>query len=93
MLEGVVQRDTAVLRDLDRPLFGKTGTTGPTNVWFIGGSACRGGRMLVYDQPRSTGAMYKGGSLAITPIFKAVRKAISRNAENAVRPRPSGTRA
>jgi penicillin-binding protein 1A len=34
MLEGVIQRGTAtILRDLDRPLFGKTGTTtGPTNV-------------------------------------------------------------
>ncbi len=40
MLEGVVQRGTAVvLRDLNFPLFGKTGTTtGPTNVWFVGGS-------------------------------------------------------
>ena len=37
MLEGVVVRGTAVtLRDLDLPLFGKTGTTtGPTNVWFV----------------------------------------------------------
>ena len=40
MLEGVIERGTAtILRDLDRPLFGKTGTTtGPTDVWFIGGS-------------------------------------------------------
>ncbi len=40
MLDGVVQRGTAVvLRDLNLPLFGKTGTTsGPTNVWFVGGS-------------------------------------------------------
>ena len=40
IMEGVVQRGTAtVLRDLDRPLFGKTGTTnGPTNVWFVGGT-------------------------------------------------------
>src|SRR5690606_22584934 len=39
ILEGVVQRGTArMLSDLDRPLFGKTGTTnGPTNVWFVGG--------------------------------------------------------
>ena len=28
------------LRKLKRPIFGKTGTTtGPTNVWFVGGSA------------------------------------------------------
>ena len=40
MLEGVVQRGTAtLLRDLNRPIFGKTGTTtGPTNV---GSSAAR----------------------------------------------------
>ena len=37
ILEGVVERGTAtILRDLDRPMFGKTGTTsGPTNVWFL----------------------------------------------------------
>src|SRR3546814_14022457 len=40
MLEGVVTRGTAQrLRDLNRPLFGKTGTTsGPNDVWFIGGT-------------------------------------------------------
>ena len=40
VMEGVIQRGTAtVLRDLNRPLFGKTGTTnGPTNVWFVGGT-------------------------------------------------------
>ncbi|MEO7240427.1 MAG: transglycosylase domain-containing protein, partial [Sphingomicrobium sp.] len=40
ILTGVVERGTAtVLRDLNRPLFGKTGTTsGPTNVWFVGGT-------------------------------------------------------
>ena len=41
ILEGVVQRGTATtLRDLGRPIFGKTGTTsGPNDVWFVGGSA------------------------------------------------------
>ncbi len=40
IMEGVIIRGTAVvLRDLNRPLFGKTGTTnGPTNVWFVGGT-------------------------------------------------------
>src|SRR5690606_747379 len=40
ILEGVVQRGTAqTLRDLGRPMMGKTGTTnGPTDVWFIGGT-------------------------------------------------------
>ena len=72
MLEGVVQRGTAtILRDLDRPLFGKTGTTtGPTNVWFIGGSPhVVAGVYLGYDQPRNMGGYAQGGSLA-APIFK-----------------------
>ncbi len=72
MLEGVVQRGTAtVLRDLDRPLFGKTGTTtGPTNVWFIGGSPdLVAGVYMGFDQPRSLGGYAQGGRLA-APIFK-----------------------
>ena len=72
MLEGVVTRGTAtVLRDLKLPLFGKTGTTtGPTNVWFVGGSQKYvGGVYLGYDQPRSLGGYAQGGSLA-APIFK-----------------------
>ena len=72
MMEGVVQRGTAtVLRDLGRPMFGKTGTTtGPTNVWFVGGSAdLVGGLYLGYDRPRSLGGYAQGGTIA-APIFK-----------------------
>lgn len=72
MLEGVVQRGTAtVLRDLDMPLFGKTGTTtGPTDVWFVGGSPdIVAGVYLGYDQPRSLGGWAQGGRVA-APIFK-----------------------
>ena len=72
MLEGVVQRGTAtVLRDLNRPLFGKTGTTsGPTNVWFIGGSQdVVAGVYVGYDQPRPMGHYAQGGRIA-APIFK-----------------------
>jgi penicillin-binding protein 1A len=74
--EGVIQRGTAtVLRDLDRPIFGKTGTTtGPTNVWFVGGSAdLVAGVYLGYDQPRSMGGGAQGGVIA-APIFKAFAK-------------------
>ncbi len=74
--EGVIQRGTAtVLRDLDRPVFGKTGTTtGPTNVWFVGGSAdLVGGVYLGYDRPRSMGGGAQGGVIA-APIFKAFAK-------------------
>ena len=71
--EGVIQRGTAtVLRDLDRPIFGKTGTnTGPTDVWFIGGTPQMiGGLYIGYDQPRSLGGGAQGGTIA-APIFKA----------------------
>ncbi len=72
MLEGVVTRGTAAtLHDLDLPLFGKTGTTtGPTNVWFVGGSPqIIAGIYLGYDQPRSLGGYAQGGRIA-APVFK-----------------------
>ena len=72
ILEGVVERGTAtVLRDLGRPIFGKTGTSsGPTNVWFVGGSADMvGGLYLGYDNPRSMGGYAQGGTIA-APIFR-----------------------
>ncbi len=74
--EGVIQRGTAtILKDLKRPIFGKTGTTtGPTNVWFVGGSAdLVAGVYLGYDQPRSMGGGAQGGVIA-APIFKAFAK-------------------
>jgi penicillin-binding protein 1A len=70
--EGVVQRGTAVvLRDLDRPMFGKTGTSsGPTDVWFIGGTPqLIGGLYVGFDSPISMGGYAQGGTLA-APIFK-----------------------
>ncbi|MXP25322.1 PBP1A family penicillin-binding protein [Altererythrobacter indicus] len=72
MLEGVVQRGTAVvLRDLNMPLFGKTGTTtGPTNVWFVGGSPdIVAGVYMGFDKPRNMGGYAQGGTYA-APIFK-----------------------
>jgi penicillin-binding protein 1A len=72
IMEGVIQRGTAtVLRDLNRPLFGKTGTTsGPTNVWFVGGTPdIVAGVYLGYDRPRSLGGYAQGGRIS-APIFK-----------------------
>ena len=72
MLEGVVTRGTATrLRDLDLPLFGKTGTTtGPTNAWFVGGTPeFVAGTYLGFDQPRNMGGYVQGGNTA-APIFK-----------------------
>ena len=70
--EGVIQRGTAVvLRDLDRPMFGKTGTnTGPKDVWFIGGTPQMiAGVYIGYDSPVNLGGYAQGGTLA-APIFK-----------------------
>ncbi len=72
ILEGVVTRGTAQnLKVLDRPLMGKTGTaSGPTNVWFVGGSPDMvAGVYLGYDQPRNMGGYAQGGTLA-APIFR-----------------------
>ena len=76
ILEGVVERGTAtVLRDLDRPLFGKTGTTsGPTNVWFVGGTPdIVAGVYLGYDQPRPMGG-YAPGRADRRADLQAIRR-------------------
>ncbi len=94
MLEGVVQRGTAVtLRDLNLPLFGKTGTTsGPTDVWFMGGSPdIVAGVYLGYDRPRSLGGGAQGGRHA-APIFKQfVQETRDRWKDEPV-PAPAGVR-
>jgi penicillin-binding protein 1A len=72
MMTGVVLRGTAQnLRDLNRPLFGKTGTTtSSTNVWFVGGTSdIVAGVYLGYDQPQNMGGYAQGGTVA-APIFK-----------------------
>ncbi|MFL6829975.1 MAG: penicillin-binding protein 1A, partial [Sphingomicrobium sp.] len=72
IMEGVIERGTAtILRDLNRPMFGKTGTTsGPTNVWFVGGTPdVVAGVYLGYDHPRPMGHAAQGGRIA-APIFK-----------------------
>jgi len=70
--EGVIQRGTAtVLRDLKRPIMGKTGTTtGPTDVWFVGGTPQMiAGLYMGYDTPSNLGGYAQGGTIA-APIFK-----------------------
>lgn len=72
MLTGVVIRGTATtLKDLGLPLFGKTGTTtGPRDVWFVGGSQQYvAGVYLGFDKPRPMGGYVQGGSMA-APMFK-----------------------
>jgi penicillin-binding protein 1A len=79
MLEGVIQRGTAKpLMKLGRPIFGKTGTTtGPTNVWFVGGSAdLTAGVYLGFDQPRPMGSYAQGGTMAVPVFYDFASKAM-----------------
>ncbi|MCB1475360.1 MAG: penicillin-binding protein 1A [Rhodobiaceae bacterium] len=72
MLEGVVQRGTAAaIRDKDRPLAGKTGTTNDErDAWFVGFSAdLVVGVFIGYDNPTPMGRGMTGGHLA-APVFK-----------------------
>jgi penicillin-binding protein 1A len=73
MLQGVVQRGTAtILKSLNAPIAGKTGTTNDAkDVWFIGfTSDLAVGCYLGYDEPKSLGVKQTGGGLA-APIVKA----------------------
>jgi penicillin-binding protein 1A len=94
IMEGVVERGTAtILRDLNRPMFGKTGTTsGPTNVWFAGGTPdIVGGVYIGYDQPRSLGGYAQGGRIA-APIFKQWAQVALKNQPKTPFVAPSGIR-
>ncbi|ASJ91419.1 penicillin-binding protein 1A [Porphyrobacter sp. CACIAM 03H1] len=74
MLRGAVSRGTAtVLNPLNLPLFGKTGTTtGPKDVWFIGGTQQMiAGAYVGFDQPRNMGGYAYGGTIA-APIIKSL---------------------
>lgn len=74
MLRGAVSRGTAtVLNPLNLPLFGKTGTTtGPKDVWFIGGTQQYvAGAYVGFDQPRNMGGYAFGGTIS-APIVKSL---------------------
>jgi penicillin-binding protein 1A len=76
MMEGVVQGGTASsLREVGKPIAGKTGTTSDgKDVWFIGYSAdLVVGLYLGYDKPRSLGRAAQGGHTA-APIVKNFMK-------------------
>lgn len=71
MLEGVVQRGTAtIVRSVDRPIAGKTGTTNDYHdAWFVGYSPdLVVGVYIGYDTPRNLGTGNTGGVLA-APVF------------------------
>jgi penicillin-binding protein 1A len=72
MLEGVVQRGTGVrIREVGKPLAGKTGTTNDSfDAWFVGFSPdLVVGIFVGYDTPRSLGDRESGSSIAV-PIFR-----------------------
>ena len=71
MLEGVVQRGTGTrVRELNRPVAGKTGTSSDyKDAWFVGFTPDLAvGVFMGYDTPRSMGNVATGGELA-APIF------------------------
>ncbi|MGY2051986.1 penicillin-binding protein 1A [Methylobacterium sp. JK268] len=77
IMEGVVQRGTAtILKELGKPLAGKTGTTNEAkDAWFVGFSPDLAvGIYLGYDKPRSLGDRATGGGLA-APIARDFLKA------------------
>jgi penicillin-binding protein 1A len=72
MMEGVVQRGTAtVVRQVGKPVAGKTGTTNDEkDAWFIGFTPdIVAGVYIGYDKPRHLGRGQTGGHLA-APIVR-----------------------
>jgi penicillin-binding protein 1A len=81
MLEGVVQRGTAtVVREVGKPVAGKTGTTNDEkDAWFIGYTPeIAVGAYIGFDKPRHLGRGATGGHLA-APIVKDFLKAALAN--------------
>lgn len=73
MLEGVVQRGTGIrIRELGKPLAGKTGTTNDSmDTWFMGFSPDLAvGVFIGYDTPKDMGKRETGSSVSV-PVFKA----------------------
>ncbi len=72
MLQGVVERGTGrIIREVGKPLAGKTGTTNDSNdAWFLGFSPDLAvGVYVGFDQPKTLGEHEQGASAA-APIFR-----------------------
>ena len=77
IMEGVIQRGTAtVLKEVGKPIAGKTGTTNDEkDVWFVGFTPdLVVGVYMGYDKPRHLARGATGGHLA-APIVKEFMKA------------------
>lgn len=76
MMEGVILRGTGtVIRDVGKPLAGKTGTTNDyKDAWFVGFSPSLAmGVYIGYDKPRPMGSASTGGVLS-APVFRDFMK-------------------
>jgi len=76
MMEGVVQGGTAIaLREVGKPIAGKTGTTNDAkDLWFVGFSPdLVVGLYVGYDKPRSLGRSAQAGHTAV-PIARDFMK-------------------
>jgi penicillin-binding protein 1A len=74
ILQGVVDRGTGRrIKEIGKPLAGKTGTTNDSNdAWFVGFSADLAvGVFIGFDTPRTLGPNETGSSVSV-PIFKDV---------------------
>jgi penicillin-binding protein 1A len=80
MMEGVVQRGTGtVVKQVGKPIAGKTGTTNDEkDVWFIGFSPDLAvGVYLGYDKPRHIGNRATGGGLAAPIVTEFLKVALA----------------
>lgn len=94
ILQGVVERGTATrLRELNRPLAGKTGTTNDSqDTWFIGFTPdLVVGVFVGFDTPSTLGQQETGASVAV-PIFKMVMEKALQNAPSIPFRIPPGVR-
>lgn len=76
LMEGVIQRGTgAIIREVGKPLAGKTGTTNDEkDAWFVGFSPdLVAGVYIGYDKPKPMGKGMTGGQLA-APVFRDFMK-------------------
>jgi penicillin-binding protein 1A len=80
IMEGVVQRGTAtVVKQVGKPIAGKTGTTNEEkDAWFIGFSPdIAVGVYLGYDKPRHIGRGATGGHLAAPIVTEFLKVALA----------------
>jgi penicillin-binding protein 1A len=80
MMEGVVQRGTAtVVREVGRPIAGKTGTTNDEkDVWFVGFSPdLTVGAYMGYDKPRHITGGASGGHTAAPMVRDFFKQALA----------------